>query len=159
MQRRLLAGVTAVALGVSLASCGGEDAAPPATTTATTATTAAAPCGVDDLDQGVISSFTVTVISNERARATFVLTRDAEVGVIGFRRLLGRRVPRLRLVGRVPFGPQRSAVVNERVFALPRAAGQPLPPGEYQLTLRAFESGKLNRGAPIDTKSACVRLD
>jgi hypothetical protein len=145
-------------LAVSLASCGGDDATPPATT-ATTATTAAAACGIDDLDQGVISSFTVTVIANDRARATFVLTRDAEVGVIGFRRLLGRRVPRLQLVGRVPFGPQRSAVVNERVFDLPRRGGQPLPAGDYQLTLRAFASGKLNQGAPLDTKSACVRVD
>jgi hypothetical protein len=153
----MVAGLTAVMLAVSLASCGEDEPTPPATT-ATTVTTALAPCGADDLDRGVISSFTVTVVSSEQARATFVLTRDAEVGVVGFRRLLGRRVPRLRLVGRVPFGPQRSAVVNERVFDLPRADGRPLPPGEYQLTLRAFEAGKLNQGAPIDTKSACVRL-
>jgi hypothetical protein len=152
----LATGLAVATLTTALAGCGDEEATPPATTATTTV--AAAPCGPDDLMQGVISSFKVEVISNERARATFVLTREAEVGVLGFRRLLGRRVPRLRLVGRVPFGPQRSAVVNERTFTLPRPGGKPLARGSYQLTLRAFESGKLNQGAPIDTKSACVTL-
>ena len=154
MRKWLLATLAVATLTTLLSACGSDDAEE---TTATTG--AAASCGADDLDQGVISSFKVEVISNEQAKATYVLSKDAEVGVVGFQRILGRRVPRLQLVGRVPFGPQRSTVVNERTFDLPRENGQPLAPGEYQLTLRAFESGKLNQGDPIDTKSDCVTIE
>lgn len=154
LRSKWLLGWLAVAtLTTSLAACGNDEAE----TTATTAASLA--CGADDLNEGVISSFTVEVVSNEQAKATYVLSKDAEVGVTGFRRLLGRRVPRLQFVGRVPFGPQRSIIVNERTFELPKEDGQPLAPGEYQLTLRAFESGKLNQGDPIDTKSDCVTLE
>jgi hypothetical protein len=154
VRRWLLAAATVVSFSAVLTSCGD-----PTTPAAPTPTTTAAACGADDLDEGVISSFKVDVISNEQARATYVLTRDVEVGVTGFRQILGRRRPALQLVGRVPFGPQRSTVVNERTFDLPKENGQPLPPGDYQLTLRAFESGKLNQGDPIDTKSACITLE
>lgn len=153
MRRWLRAAATVVLFSAVLTSCGNE------TTPAAPTPTPAAACGADDLDEGVISSFKVDVISNEQARATYVLTRDVEVGVTGFRQILGRPRPALRLVGRVPFGPQRSTVVNERTFDLPKENGQPLPPGDYQLTLRAFESGKLNKGDPIDTKSACITLE
>jgi hypothetical protein len=54
-----------------------------------TTTTASAPCGPDDLGRGAISSSEVEVISNERARKTFVVTGKVEVGVVGFHRLLG----------------------------------------------------------------------
>ena len=156
MHRWLATGLGVAALTTGVAACGDDDAGTPSA--ATTASTVAASCGETDLNRGVISRFEVRLLSRDRGRATFVLSRDAEVGVTGFRRLLGRRVPKLRLVGRVPFGPQRSAVVNQRAFALPRPGGRPLPPGQYQLTLRAFESGKLGKGAPIDTKSACLTL-
>jgi hypothetical protein len=154
LRKWLVAALAVATLTTLLSACGRDDAEE-----ATTTTGAAAFCGADDLDQGVISSFKVEVISNEQAKATYVLTKDAEVGVTGFRQLLGRRVPRLQFVGRVPFGPQRSIVVNERTFDLPRENGAPLAPGEYQLTLRAFESGKLNQGDPIDTKSDCVTIE
>lgn len=144
MRKWLMAGLTALLL-TSLTSCG-EDAEEAPTATATTA---AAVCEPDDLDKGVISSFNVEVLSEGQAKATFVLTKDAETGIL---------VHRLRLVGRVPFGPQRAQVTNEETFDLPQEDGKPLEPGEYKLTLRAFEPGKLNSGEPIDTKSACVTL-
>jgi hypothetical protein len=158
LSRWLLGALTVATLATSLAACGNDESETPTTTTASLA------CGADDLNQGVISSFKVEVISNEQARATYVLSKDGEVGVVvqrvtGFRRIFGLRRPVLRLVGRVPFGPQRSTVVEERTFDLPKEDGEPLAPGEYQLTLRAFESGKLNVGDPIDTKSACVAIE
>jgi hypothetical protein len=153
LRRWLLCALAVVTLTASLAACGNDESETPTTTAVSLV------CGEDDLNQGVISSFKVEVISNEQAKATYVLSKDAEVGVVGFRRLLGRRVPRLQLVGRVPFGPQRSTVTNERVFDLPKENGEPLEAGEYQLTLRAFESGKLNQGDPIDTKSDCITLE
>jgi hypothetical protein len=102
----------------------------------------------------VISNLEVEVLEQDRAKATFVLSREAEVGILVSR----PEGNRLQLVGRVPFGPQRSTVVNEQIFDLPEADGRPLEPGEYEFTLRAFESGKLNQGEPIDTRSACVTV-
>jgi hypothetical protein len=112
-------------------------------------------CGADDLRAGVISNIQVEILEEGKATATYVLTRDAEVGI-----LISRPdTDRLQLVGRVPFGPQRSTVVNEETFDLPRPQGQALEPGEYEFKLRAFEAGKLNQGDPIDTRSACVTIE
>ena len=119
---------------------------------------AASACGGGDLGADVISSLEVEVLEQGRARATYVLKREAEVGI-----LISRRpddgTSGLVLVGRVPFGPQRSTVVNEETFDLPEPEGQPLGAGEYKFTLRAFEAGKLNQGDPIDTRSACVTIE
>jgi hypothetical protein len=55
--------------------------------------------------------------------------------VVGVRRLLGRRVPRLQFVGRVPFGPQRAGTVRIRWDR--RVNGRPLQPGRYVITYRS----------------------
>ena len=54
----------------------------------------------------------------------------------GFRRPLGRRVPRLQFVGRVPFGRQRSGRLRIRWDRT--VNGRPLPPGRSLITFRAL---------------------
>ncbi len=138
-------------LSMTLAACGDGQPAEKALSPV------AVVCGADDLQKGVISNLQVEVVEEGRANATYVLTRDAEVGILISRE--GDDPSRLQLVGRVPFGPQRSTVVNRETFAVPRAEGQELEPGVYEFKMRAFEAGKLNVGDPIDTRSACVTIE
>ncbi len=150
MRKWILVALAAVAMPVLVSDCGDDDDAGSSATTQSAIPT----CGVGDLAGDVISDFKVDVVSKTQAKATFVLSRDAEVGVV-----VRRREQALRFVGRVPFGPQRSVVVNEKTFDLVGEDGAALSAGDYQFTLRAFEAGKLNVGDPIDTKSHCVRID
>jgi hypothetical protein len=145
--------ITALALLTTLAACG--DGEPPAEESPSPA---AVTCGGEDILGGVISNIQVEVLEEGRAQATYVLTRDAEVGIVISRLETEGGASRLQLVGRVPFGPQRSTLVNEETFAIPRREGQ-VEPGEYEFKLRAFEAGKLNQGDPIDTRSACVEIE
>ncbi len=135
-------------LSAVLTACGGEEPRPE-----TSPSAAALECGSEDIRGNVISSLKVEVLEQDRAQATFVLSRDAEVGIL----VSQHEGNRLRFVGRVPFGPQRSTVVNEQTFDLPKTEGPPVA-GEYEFTLRAFEAGKLNQGDPIDTRSACIEV-
>ncbi len=61
-----------------------------------------------------------------------------------------------RLVGRVPFGPQRKVV--DVTTDMKADFLEEIEPGEYKFTLRAFENGKLNVGEPIDTSTRCVEV-
>jgi hypothetical protein len=139
-----------IALFAFLAACGDEE--PRAEESPSPAALA---CGSGDIRGDVISRVQVEVLEQDQAKATYVLTRDAEVGILVSR----QEGDRLQLVGRVPFGPQRSTVVNEETFDLPKPEHQPLEPGEYEFTLRAFDAGKLNQGDPVDTRSACVTIE
>ena len=56
--------------------------------------------------------------------------------VIGTHRILGRRVPRLRLVGRVPLGVRRAG--RQHIPWDQRVNGRPLRPGRYKVTFRAL---------------------
>jgi hypothetical protein len=142
--------LTLLLLSVTLTACGeGQPAGE--------LTPVAVACGADDLGEGVISNLQVDIVEEGKANATYVLTRDAEVGIVISRQ--GDDPSRLQFVGRVPFGPQRSTVVNRETFNVPRPAGQELEPGEYEFKLRAFEAGQLNQGDPIDTRSACVTIE
>ena len=145
-RRRLSAALSPLLLCAVLTACSGDEPRPGRSPTA-----AALGCGSEDIGGDVISSLKVEVLEQDRAHATFVLSRDAEVGILISR----HEGTRLRFVGRVPFGPQRSTVVNEQTFELPNTEGPPVA-GEYEFTLRAFEAGKLNQGDPVDTRSACI---
>jgi hypothetical protein len=62
--------------------------------------------------------------------------------VVGHHRLLGRRVPALRTVGRIPLG--RFGRGKHRIHWQPRVNGHRLRPGRYQFTVRALSrSGKI----------------
>jgi hypothetical protein len=63
--------------------------------------------------------------------------------VTGFHRFLGRRVPRLRLVGRVPFGPRRAG--RARIRWSLRVNGRPLAPGTYLVTPRSVTAAGVVR--------------
>jgi hypothetical protein len=55
--------------------------------------------------------------------------------IVGHHMLLGRRVPTLRMVGRVPFGLKRKGKV--RIHWNHRVSGHKLRPGRYLVTVRA----------------------
>jgi hypothetical protein len=55
--------------------------------------------------------------------------------VVGHHKLLGKTVPKLRLVGRVPFGPQKAG--RFRVRWDQKVNGRRLGPGRYLVTVRA----------------------
>jgi hypothetical protein len=151
---RLNRALALLLLSMTLAACGGEE--PPAEESPSPAAVA---CGGDALGRGVISNLQVDVLEEGKAQATYVLTQDAEVGIVISRLESEGDASRLQLVGRVPFGPQRSTVVNRDTFNVPSPGGQPLEPGEYEFKMRAFEAGKLNQGDPIDTRAACVTIE
>ena len=72
---------------------------------------------------------------------TFSLLQPSSVGilvqrVIGHHMLLGRRVPTLKAIGRVPFGAFRRG--QRHVHWDLRVGGRRLPPGTYQVTVRAL---------------------
>jgi hypothetical protein len=97
---------------------------------------AALECGSEDIRGGVISNLQVKVLEQDRAKATFVLSGMSTRGIPVSR----HEGNRLRLAGRVPFGPQRRTVVNEQTFDLPKAEGRPLGAGRvrvYPSCLRA----------------------
>jgi WD40-like Beta Propeller Repeat len=56
--------------------------------------------------------------------------------VVGHHRLLGRRVPRLKTVGRIPLGKFRRG--RHKIHFRPRVDGHRLKPGRYQFTVRAL---------------------
>jgi len=84
-----------------------------------------------------------------------VLTRATTIGIFvarvtGTHRLLGRRVPRLRPVGRVPLGRARRGANRFRWNG--KVAGKRLRPGTYLLTFRTL------RGKRITNTSNSVRF-
>lgn len=58
--------------------------------------------------------------------------------MVGYQRLLGRRRPRLQLVGRVPLGHFRRGHVRIRWDR--KVDGRKLQPGLYQITVRPLAS-------------------
>jgi hypothetical protein len=74
------------------------------------------------------------------------LTQPLSVGILvqrvaGTRVVLGRRVPRLVDVGRVPLGRQKRGA--SRIPWNIRVGGKALPRGRYQITLRALRGSKV----------------
>jgi hypothetical protein len=61
--------------------------------------------------------------------------------VVGTRRLLGRRAPRLKLVGRVPLG--RHGRGRARIPWDGRVNGRKLRPDRYQITMRRLARDKV----------------
>ena len=62
--------------------------------------------------------------------------------VVGHHRLLGRRVPTLRRVGRIPLGKFRQG--RHKIHWRPLVNGHRLRPGLYQFTVRALsKSGQI----------------
>lgn len=77
--------------------------------------------------------------------ATFTLAQTSRVGIlvqriVGTTRVLGRRAPKLRLVGRVPLGTFKRGAKRHRAEWDGEMNGRKLPRGEYLLTLRALTS-------------------
>ena len=56
--------------------------------------------------------------------------------VVGHHRLLGRRVPKLKTVGRIPLGKFRHG--RHKIHFRPRVHGHRLKPGRYKFTVRAL---------------------
>ena len=111
------------------------------------------PSGVDlgavtTRDVGNVSLFERPLIGRSSVTLSGLVTasllQNAGVGILvqrvtGFRHLLGRRVPRLRFVGRVPFGPQRAGRFGTRWDG--RVGGRRLRAGVHQVTVRALGRG------------------
>jgi hypothetical protein len=87
-------------------------------------------CGTE-CQQGLRSGGRLSVSQNRGGSVGIIVQR-----VVGTRRLLGRRVPRLQFVGRVPFGPQRAGTVRFRWDR--RVNGRRLRPGRYLITYRSL---------------------
>jgi hypothetical protein len=82
------------------------------------------------------------------------LATSATVGILvqrvmGTRRLLGRRAPRLKLVGRVPLGKQRRG--RARIAWDGKVNGRELPAGRYQITMRRLVRKKVVELSEPDT--------
>ena len=95
----------------------------------------------------VVAAFDVN-LGLERTDPTLSvrLTSPATVGilvqrVVGTRQLLGRRAPRLKLVGRVPLG--RHGRGRTRIPWNGRVNGRELRPGRYQITMRRLVRNKV----------------
>lgn len=69
--------------------------------------------------------------------------------VVGARRLLGKRAPRLKLVGRVPLGKQRRG--RARIPWDGKVNGRVLAPGRYQITMRRLRGNKVVELSEPDT--------
>jgi hypothetical protein len=89
-----------------------------------------------------------TTISPAQSSTTLManLSLASNVGIlvqriVGTRRLFGRRVPRLRTIGRVPLG--RHARGRDRIPWSLRVNGRRLAPGRYQITLRALRGSRV----------------
>jgi hypothetical protein len=98
----------------------------------------------------LIVSFAIsnTTISPVQGSATLAakLSGPTNVGILvqritGTRRLFGRRVPRLRKVGRVPLGGHRRG--RSQIPWSLRVNGHRLAPGRYQITLRALRGSRV----------------
>jgi WD40-like Beta Propeller Repeat len=96
--------------------------------------------------------FTLATIINVNT-ISFSLLQPASVGILvqrvaGHHSLLGRRVPTLRPVGRVPFGTFHRGHGHAKWDL--RVNGRRLPPGTYQVTVRALtKSGRVrDMGTP-----------
>jgi hypothetical protein len=98
----------------------------------------------------LIVSFAISnpTISPVQGAATLAakLSGPTNVGILvqritGTRRLFGRRVPRLRKVGRVPLGGHRRG--RSRIPWGLRVNGDRLAPGRYQITLRALRGSRV----------------
>jgi WD40-like Beta Propeller Repeat len=84
--------------------------------------------------------FTLATVS-PAALVNFKLITPSSVGIIvqrvvGHHRLFGRKVPTLKLVGRVPFGHFKKG--HSKVHWNLRVKGKRLPKGTYQITPRAL---------------------
>jgi hypothetical protein len=84
--------------------------------------------------------FTLATVS-PAALVNFKLITPSSVGIIvqrvvGHHRLFGRKVPKLKLVGRVPFGHFKKG--HSKVHWNLRVKGKRLPKGTYQITPRAL---------------------
>jgi hypothetical protein len=89
---------------------------------------------------------------------TFTLAKTTSVGIIvqrivGKRRFLGRRVPKLKLVGRVPFGEFAPDVTHEVAWD-GKVDGKPLRRGRYLVTPRSITSDAqvLDLGEPVEVR-------
>lgn len=84
---------------------------------------------------------TRVALNGSLATVSFLLNQSFGVGIlvqriVGHHQLLGRRVPRLRTIGRVPFG--RFARGHRHVSWHLRVNGKRLRPGKYLVTARAL---------------------
>jgi hypothetical protein len=89
---------------------------------------------------------------------TFTLAKTTSVGIIvqrivGKRRFLGRRVPKLKFVGRVPFGEFAPDVTHEVPWD-GKVDGKPLRRGRYLVTPRSITSDGqvLDLGEPAEIR-------
>jgi hypothetical protein len=99
---------------------------------------------IDVRDLGNLSVYTKTIIDTSKVTSNGTVTFDPTVAtgigilvqrVVGKKRLFGRTVPKLRLVGRVPLG--RFSKRKGKVRWDLRVDGKRLKPGRYQVTVRA----------------------
>ena len=95
-------------------------------------------------DLGNVSVYTKTILDSSKVLSNGTVTFDPTVStgigilvqrVVGKRRLFGRAVPKLKLIGRVPFG--KFSKRPGRVRWDLRVEGKRLKPGRYQVTVRA----------------------
>ncbi len=108
--------------------------------------------GFDDLLRGGMSLRQQVVISAASLAASGILsgrlTFRSGIGIlvqriVGHHRLLGRTVPTLQMVGRVPLGQHRSG--RFRITWDHRVGGRALRPGSYLVTIRAVTAaGKVH---------------
>lgn len=89
---------------------------------------------------------------------TFTLAKATNVGIIvqkiaGKRRFLGRRVPKLKLVGRVPFGAFAPDVTHQVPWD-GKVDGKPLRRGRYLVTPRSVtdDAQVLDLGEPVEIR-------
>jgi hypothetical protein len=99
---------------------------------------------IDVHDLGNVSVYTKTILDTSKITSNGTVTFDTTVGtgigilvqkVVGKRKLFGRTVPKLKLVGRVPLGTfsKRPGKVRWDL----RVDGKRLKRGRYQVTVRA----------------------
>ncbi len=91
-----------------------------------------------------------------RRDVAFQITADSQVGIIvqrivGTTRFLGRRAPKLKLVGRVPLGSFKRGRRTHRVRWDHKVNGKRLRRGEYLVTVRSVTSKARVRdlGTPV----------
>ena len=91
-------------------------------------------CTVGVQTSGNSATFTQT---NTAAQSNGILVER----VLRFKRIAGRRVPVTRLVGRVPFGPQRTGRIT--ITWDHKVNGKRLPAGTYRITMRTLRRDKV----------------
>lgn len=112
--------------------------------------------------EGAIDLSQTPVILNAgiiRRDVVFALSADSGVGIIvqrivGTTRFLGRKAPKLKLVGRVPLGKFKKGRRTHRVHWDRKVNGKRLPRGEYLVTVRSVTSKLQVRdlGKPVRVK-------